>query len=72
MKTSEIVSLLVVLLFLSLVGVGSWVGYRIGGWALALGVGVVLFFVLGTFGQMLFRKLNRKNEGGQGQTLKSE
>lgn len=60
MKIPEIVSLLLVVIFLALVGLGAWGCYRMGGWLLGIGGGIVLFLVFGTLTQWVFRLLNRE------------
>jgi hypothetical protein len=62
MKFSEIISLIVVVAFLFLVGLGAWFFCRLGGWLAGLGGGIVLFFTLGTMMHKVFDLLNRRSK----------
>lgn len=60
MKSSEIISMVIVLLVLGVSCASFWIGYQAGGLLLGLIIGIGLFFISGTLAHWLFRKLNEK------------
>lgn len=59
MKASEVISLIITIVFIALVGLGAWACYETAGWLAGIGGGLLLFFLLGAVTHKIFNGLNR-------------